>query len=328
MTPAIAITTGEPAGIGPDICLTAIASAQLRDVVLFGDRDTFAGRATQLNLDVDLPCYDNLDAALATADLVRLVHVANKIPVTAGHPDPVNATSLLNVLDQAVDACLAGKIAAMVTAPIAKHVICSAGITFSGHTEYIAQRCKVEQPVMLLAANSLRVALVTTHLPLRSVPDAINPIRLEHILRTVHKEMTSLFGIDAPRITVLALNPHAGENGFLGTEEIDILKPVIKILRKEGLNVSYPVPADTAFTLPVRAETDVFVAMYHDQGLPVLKFAGFSRAVNITLGLPIIRTSVDHGTAFDIAGTGKAQPDSLLAAIQLARQLSNNKKAA
>ena len=328
MPQTIAISTGEPAGIGPDICLAATASGQLKDIVLLGDRDALAKRAAELELSLALPCYENLDAALAAEEPVRLLHVSNKTQVAAGIPALVNASSLMTLLDLAVDACLAGKFAAVVTAPIAKHVVNAAGIAFTGHTEHIANRCNVEQPVMLLTADSLRVALVTTHLPLRKVPAAITSKRLAHVLRTVHHDMTALFGIHDPRITVLGLNPHAGENGYLGTEEQEIILPVTEKLRTEGVNVSTPTPADTAFTLPVRASTDVFVAMYHDQGLPVLKFASFSRAVNITLGLPIIRTSVDHGTAFDIAGSGRAQPDSLLAAVKLARQLSDNKKAA
>ena len=328
MLQPIAISTGEPAGIGPDICLAATASGHLKDLVLLGDRDALARRAAELELDLALPCYENLDAALAAKESVRLLHVSSNTQVAAGNPDPENASSLINMLDLAVDACLAGKVAAVVTAPIAKHVVNAAGISFTGHTEHVAKRCNVEHPVMLLTADSLRVALVTTHLPLSKVPAAITSDRLLQVFRTVHDDMTTLFGIQEPRITVLGLNPHAGENGYLGTEEQEIIIPATEKLRTEGVNVSAPVPADTAFTLPIRANTDVFVAMYHDQGLPVLKFASFNRAVNITLGLPIIRTSVDHGTAFDIAGTGRAQPESLLAAVKLARQLSDNKNAA
>jgi 4-hydroxythreonine-4-phosphate dehydrogenase len=240
------------------------------------------------------------------------------VPGTPGRLDPANAPYVLAVLDAATDGCLAGRFDAMVTAPVHKGVINEAGVRFTGHTEYLAERCGAPLPVMLLAGGGLRVALATTHLPLAHVSSAITAQRLEGVLRVLDADLRAKFGIAAPRILVCGLNPHAGEGGHLGREEIEVIEPTLERLRAQGLHLTGPVPADTAF-LPARvAGHDAVLAMFHDQGLPVLKHASFGHAVNVTLGLPIVRTSVDHGTALDLAGTGRADPGSLRAALHLA----------
>ncbi len=243
--------------------------------------------------------------------------------VEPGQPDPANAATLLDGLRNAIDGCLSGEYAGMVTAPLAKSVIADSGVAFTGHTEFLAEQCKAEHPVMMLAAGDLRVALASTHMPLREVPDYLTPEILKRVLRILDTDLKSKFGIDTPEIIVCGLNPHAGEDGHLGTEENEFIKPTLERLRDEGIRLRGPMPADTAFT-PAAGHKDAVLAMYHDQGLPVLKYAGFGHAVNVTLGLPIIRTSVDHGTAFDIAGTGTADPGSLLAAIELATTMAQN----
>lgn len=252
---------------------------------------------------------------------LQIINLPFPAPVVPGQPDPLNAETLLEGLRIAVDGCVRGRYAGMVTAPLAKSVIADSGVPFVGHTEFLAELTGVELPVMLLVAGDLRVALASTHLPLREVPDFITKAHLTRVLQILHDDLQSKFGINAPEIVVCGLNPHAGEGGHLGKEDDAIIAPAIAELSGKGMRVRGPLPADTAFT-PNTGHKDAVLAMYHDQGLPVLKYAGFGHAVNVTLGLPIIRTSVDHGTAFDIAGTGKADPGSLIAAIELAIQLA------
>jgi len=295
----IVVTAGEPAGIGPEIC-NALADSPYADrVVVVGDRSLIDDR---LDL-IDTPFPE---------------------PVVSGKPDPQNARVLLEGLETAVSGCVAGRFSALVTAPLAKAVIADAGIPFTGHTEFLAAQTGTALPVMMLVAGDLRVALASTHLPLREVPDYITPDRLRDVIRVLDHDLRTRFGLDSPRIAVCGLNPHAGEGGHLGREDLEVIVPVLDNLRGQGLDLVGPVPADTAFT-PAAGHHDAVLAMYHDQGLPVLKYAGFGHAVNITLGLPIIRTSVDHGTAFDIAGQGKADPSSLLAAVELATTLANRR---
>ncbi len=292
----LVVTAGEPAGIGPELC-NALVESEFRDrVVVIGDR-----RQLDARLDV-------IDMPFPT-------------PVEPGRPAADNAAVVLEGLRTAARGCLEGKFAALVTAPVAKHVIADSGIPFSGHTEFLADVTGAALPVMMLVAGDLRVALATTHLPLREVPDAITPELLERVLRILHADLRDKFGITDPQVIVCGLNPHAGESGHLGAEESELMAPALDKLRSEGMNLRGPLPADTAFT-PAAGHKDAVLAMYHDQGLPVLKYAGFGHAVNVTLGLPIIRTSVDHGTAFDIAGKGRADAGSLLAAVELAAALA------
>ncbi len=313
--PRLALTSGEPAGIGPDICLqTALAvheSAPGCDITCLGDASLLATRARQLGM------------ALPPAGAqFRIEHVPLAAPVTAGVLDPRNARYVLTLLDRALAGCRSGEFAAMVTAPVQKSVINDAGMVFTGHTEYLAEACGVPRPVMLLVAGTLRVALATTHLPVGAVSRAITPGLLGEVLAILQHDLVSRFRISRPRIGVCGLNPHAGESGHLGREEIEVISPAIGRARARGIDASGPWPADTIFTPRQLQNFDVVLAMYHDQGLPVLKHAGFGEAVNVTLGLPVIRTSVDHGTALDLAGTGKADPGSLIAALRLASQLA------
>jgi 4-hydroxythreonine-4-phosphate dehydrogenase len=293
----LVVTAGEPAGIGPELC-NALVDSEFRDrIVIIGDRRQLDSRLTVI--DMPFP-----------------------VQVEPGRPSSDNARVLIEGLRRAATGCLDGDFGALVTAPVAKRVIADSGIPFSGHTEFLAEVTNAALPVMMLVAGDLRVALATTHLPLRAVPDAITPDLLERVLRVLHTDLSDKFGIADPEIIVCGLNPHAGEGGHLGTEESQLMTPVLDALRREGMSLRGPLPADTAFT-PAAGSRDAVLAMYHDQGLPVLKYAGFGHAVNVTLGLPIIRTSVDHGTAFDIAGTGKADPGSLLAAVDLAAALAS-----
>ena len=298
----IAVTAGEPAGIGPDLCL-ALAQAKLpAELVFLGSRALLEERAALLG--TDLPA--------------EVVDIPLGAPCVPGRLDPANARHVLAMLDRAIDGCTRGEFAAMVTAPVQKSIINDAGVRFTGHTEYLADRTGAAHPVMLLAAGTLRVALATTHLPLRAVGDAITPALLDITLRILHHDVRRLWGISRPRIAVCGLNPHAGESGHLGTEDRDVILPAIERARAAGILVDGPLPADTVFVPRCLANYDVVLAMYHDQGLPVLKHAGFGHAVNVTLGLPIVRTSVDHGTALDLAGTGRADAGSLIAATRLA----------
>jgi 4-hydroxythreonine-4-phosphate dehydrogenase len=322
----IAVTTGEPAGVGPDLC-TELADSAPDDcrLVLIGDRSLF-GRARGRRSRP--PALPDFDAAVQPRAGVELLHVPLARPSTPGQLDPANARYVLDTLDAAIGGCAAGAFGAIVTAPVQKSVINEAGIRFTGHTEYLAARTGVETPVMLLAGGGLRVALATTHLPLRKISRALTPERLTTVLRIVDADLRTMFGLRKPRILVLGLNPHAGENGHLGSEEGAVIEPVMRTLRRAGLDLVGPVPADTAF-LPHRLKgIDAIVAMYHDQGLPVLKFASFGHAVNVTLGLPLVRTSVDHGTALDLAGTRRADPGSLQAALGLALDLSRRRRVA
>lgn len=315
----IAITPGEPAGIGPDLVVTLAQQPHNAELVAIADPELLTERAEQLGLKLELRSFDPAaDSAASAPGQLTVIEEKLAAPVTTGEPNPANAPYILETLKRATDGCLNGEFAALVTAPVHKGVINDAGIKFSGHTEFLAQHCKAPLPVMMLCTNSLRVALLTTHLPLAKVPAAITADRLERVIRIVHADLGGLEGLADPRITVLGLNPHAGENGHLGCEERDIIEPVLKKLRRAGFTLNGPLPADSAFTPGPLGETDVVLAMYHDQGLPVLKYSGFGEAINVTLGLPVIRTSVDHGTALDIAGTGKARAGSLEAALELA----------
>jgi 4-hydroxythreonine-4-phosphate dehydrogenase len=306
----IAVTSGEPAGIGPDICLRLTERKWPARLVVLGDRDLLATRAQQLGLDTSR---------------IEIRHVPLQKSALAGRLDPANARYVLDILDAALAGCVSGEYAAMVTAPVHKGVINDAGIAFSGHTEYLADHTATSRVVMMLAGAGLRVALATTHLALKDVPAAITRDDLEVTIRILHADMQSKFGIAAPRILVAGLNPHAGEGGHMGREEIEVITPVLEKLRAGGMNLIGPLPADTLFTKNVLAGSDAQLAMYHDQGLAVLKYAAFDQGINVTLGLPIIRTSVDHGTALDLAGSGKASPTSLFAAIDAAIDMAQRR---
>lgn len=298
-------------------------SAWQADLVVAGDASLLAATAAQLALPLRITAYDpSAPATSHPAATLKVLHVPAAGPVNAGELDPRNAAYVLRMLDRACDGCMNGEFAAMVTAPVQKSTILDAGFAFTGHTEYLANRTRAALPVMMLLSGELRVALVTTHLALTDVPRAITKERLLATLRIVHMDLERYFGIAAPRVVVLGLNPHAGESGHLGREEIDVIEPVLRRLQSEGMNVRGPVPADTAFAPQFLSGADVVVAMYHDQGLPVIKHVGFGNAVNITLGLPILRTSVDHGTALSLARTGKADVGSLRAALTLAVTLA------
>lgn len=317
--PAIALTAGEPAGIGPELCLAIAARPWPARIVAIAPLDYLQDVSGRLGSRVTPRGVT--EARPHRAGELQVIDVPLPSQVSPGTPDQRNAEAVLEMLRLAAHGCLEGRFDAMVTAPVHKAVINEAGHPFSGHTEFLAG-LSGGTPVMLLVAGSLRVALATTHLPLGQVPAAITSARLETVLRVLHRDLRERFGIDAPRILVAGLNPHAGEGGHLGTEEIRIIAPVIQRLRTEGLALEGPMPADTLFTPDRLAQADAVLAMYHDQGLPVLKYAGFGRAVNVTLGLPLVRTSVDHGTALDLAGTGRADPGSLVAALELALEIT------
>jgi 4-hydroxythreonine-4-phosphate dehydrogenase len=314
----IAVTTGEPAGIGPDLCGALLDGDWTSRIVLIGDR-TLYERLPGLGRRVAaLPDFGPPRGASAG---MELLHVPLRAPCSPGRLDPANAPYVLELLDRAVAGCLTGEFDAMVTAPLHKGVINQSGVPFTGHTEYLAGRTGAKRPVMMLVGGGMRVVLATTHLPLKDVSAAVTPVRLESVLRVLDGDLRRRFGLGRPRILVCGLNPHAGEGGYLGREEIEVIAPTVERLKREGFALAGPVPADTAF-LPGRlADCDAVLAMYHDQGLPVLKHASFGHAVNITLGLPIIRTSVDHGTALDLAGTGRADAGSLRAALRLAEEI-------
>jgi 4-hydroxythreonine-4-phosphate dehydrogenase len=314
--PRIAVTTGEPAGIGPDLCILAKLQQLPAELVLIGDSEVFVQRATALKSSVTFSAY-NATRSPHTGSVV-IENVTTQNPVQAGQLDPGNADYVLQTLNRAIEGCLSGEFDAMVTCPVQKSIINQAGIAFTGHTEYLQEHTKSGHVVMLLAAPTLRVALATTHLPLNKVADALSTQGLVNTLHCLHLGLVTQMGITDPLILVTGLNPHAGEDGHLGSEEIDIIQPAIEQVRSEGMRVEGPLPADTLFTPPFMDRADAVLAMYHDQGLPVLKHLGFGYAVNITLGLPIIRTSVDHGTALDLAGSGKAKTGSLSAAINSA----------
>jgi 4-hydroxythreonine-4-phosphate dehydrogenase len=323
--PRIALTSGEPAGIGPELCLALAAQELPCELVCLGDRALLEARARALGLSVRLRDYARAANPQRTPHVrgeLRVAHLPLAVPSVPGRPDPANARYVLALLDQAIAGALSGEFDAVVTAPVHKGVINDAGIAFTGHTEYLQQRTHGGRPVMMLTSGALRVALATTHLPLRAVSDAISGDLLCEVAGVLARELTARFGVRAPRIGVCGLNPHAGEGGHLGDEEVRIIGPAVARMRAAGIDASGPLPADTVFVPQVLAGFDAVLAMYHDQGLPVIKHAGFERAVNVTLGLPLIRTSPDHGTAFDLAGTGRADPSSLVAAVQLASTLA------
>ncbi len=325
MLPRIVITPGEPAGIGPDLCVQIAQQSFPCEIVLVCDPELLRARAQKLGLPLLVEIFDpeQVPSPIHVTGTVKIVPVKLHRPVSCGKLDSANAAYVLDTLRIAVAGCMSGTFAALVTGPVHKGIINDAGIAFSGHTEFLAELTHAPQPVMMLAAPGLRVALVTTHMPLHAVSAAITAPRLEATLRTLHHELTTRFGIAAPRILVCGLNPHAGEGGHLGHEEIDVIVPVLEKLRGAGMTLRGPLPADTLFLPTNLDQADAVVAMYHDQGLPVLKHMGFGQSVNITLGLPIIRTSVDHGTALDLAGTGRASGASLEAALRTALKLVN-----
>jgi len=326
--PRIAITAGEPAGIGPDIVLMAAQQSWSAELVVFADPDLLQQRARALQLPIELQHWTHDAPPQAQrAGTLKIHPVKLSAPTIAGALDPANAAYVIETLRQAAHACLDETCQAMVTGPVQKSVINAAGIPFTGHTEFLAEESHTPRVVMMLATEKLRVALATTHLALKDVPAAITPALLEQTLTILHRDLRDKFAIARPRIAVLGLNPHAGEGGYLGREEIDTVIPVLERLRATGMDLLGPLPADTAFNPKVLDACDAVFAMYHDQGLPVLKYAGFGRAINITLGLPIIRTSVDHGTALDLAGSGRADWHSLEQAITIACQLGGNFRA-
>lgn len=318
------VTAGEPAGIGPELCLTLAQKSLPHDIVVVSDPDLLQSRAEMMGIEVTITEVGVDDVGEVRARPGELLVIAQRFPETpeCGRLNPANATSLLDGLRLAVSACVDGRFAGLVTAPVQKSVINDAGIAFTGHTEFLAEQTNSELPVMLLVAGDLRVALASTHLPLRDVPEYLTKDRLSAVLQILVDDLQSKFGIAEPEIVVCGLNPHAGEGGHLGSEDADLIAPVIDEFIGLGHNIRGPLPADTAFT-PAAGHKDAVLAMYHDQGLPVLKYAGFGHAVNVTLGLPIVRTSVDHGTALDIAGTGNADNGSLLQAVTLAAELTS-----
>lgn len=322
-TSRIAITSGEPAGIGPDLCLMLAEKVLDADITILGDIDMLSSRAKQLKLDVDLIPYD--EKTHSGPKQLSVLHVASTNPVTAGVLNPNNSQYVLNTLSEAITGCKNDTFDAIVTAPVHKGVINEAGVDFTGHTEFLAKQTNTDQVVMMLVGGGLRVALATTHLPLSQVASAINKTELEKTIRILYADLVSKFNIANPRILVSGLNPHAGEGGYLGNEEITTINPVLEKLRQEGMQLIGALPADTLFTEQHLKHTDAVLAMYHDQGLSVLKYASFGKGVNITLGLPIIRTSVDHGTALDLAGTGNINIGSMLAATNLAIEIASNK---
>lgn len=312
------ISSGEPAGIGPDLCLQLDFSQVEAQIVIAADPDLLVQRARELGIDISINLYDrNCQAPNQPGQITVLSH-HTQTPVQTGKLDPRNSTYVLNILEDAARRCLSGEFDALVTAPVHKGVINDAGVSFSGHTEFLAEKTAARLPVMMLATPGLRVALATTHLPLNQVSAAITRQSLHDVISILNHDLIHQFGITSPRILVCGLNPHAGEGGHLGKEEIETIIPALETLRKAGINLSGPLPADTIFTPNYIQQADAILSMYHDQGLPVLKHIGFGNAVNVTLGLPIIRTSVDHGTALELAGTGKADTGSLKYAIEVA----------
>lgn len=328
-TARIIVTAGEPAGIGPDLCLILSASDLPAEVVVAADADLLQERARLLGVAVELRTFDpDHPRGPHRAGRLQVLPVPLAAAAVPGRLDPANARYVLDCLDRAVDGCRAGVFDALVTGPVHKGVINDAGIPFTGHTEYLAERCGHVRVVMMLATAGLRVALATTHLPLAAVSAAITRDDLSATLRILITDLRTRFGIAHPRILVCGLNPHAGESGHLGREEIDVIEPVLESLRGGEAELIGPLPADTLFTPKYLDHADAVLAMYHDQGLPVLKYKGFGRAVNVTLGLPIVRTSVDHGTALDLAGTGRIDAGSLHTAIDVALAMAGRAAAA
>jgi 4-hydroxythreonine-4-phosphate dehydrogenase len=328
--PRLAITAGEPAGIGPELVAKLAASDIAADLVAIADPELIAAAARSAGIDLVVKNYDGTAIAARAPGALRIVPMSQSVPATPGVLDARNAAYVLATLARAADGASSGEFDAIVTAPVHKGIVNDAGVPFTGHTEFFARRARREVVMMLVARDSrvarnggdLRVALATTHLPLCAVPAAITRPGLVRTLRVLCDELIAKFGIASPRVAVLGLNPHAGEGGHLGREEIDVIAPAIAQLRSAGFDIAGPLPADTAFVPTQLARFDAVLAMYHDQGLPVLKYAGFGHAVNMTLGLPYVRTSVDHGTALDLAGTGTADAGSLVAAAHLAIALT------
>lgn len=330
--PPLAITAGEPAGIGPDLCLQLAYLEQRQQCVVLADKNLLQQRAVLLGFDVHLHEYTTNPVATLPCGHLRVLHLPLAETVQPGRLNPSNSPYVLDLLRRALRGCQDNKkrlreFSGMVTAPVHKGVINDAGVPFTGHTEFLAEETQA-QVVMMLVGGGMRVALATTHLALRAVPDAITADLLESTLHIIQRDLARRFGIARPRILVAGLNPHAGEDGYLGREEQDTIIPVLDKLRAQGMDVSAPLPADTLFTPHRLAHCDCVLAMYHDQGLPVLKHASFGRGVNVTLGLPIVRTSVDHGTALDLAGSGRAEVGSLLEAIQMAADMDRHEQAA
>jgi 4-hydroxythreonine-4-phosphate dehydrogenase len=318
--PRLAVTPGEPSGVGPELIAHLAASPLAADFIVIGDRELLIDAAGPTGLLLALEDDDGKPRRHRAPGSMRIRHVPLTTAVRPGQPDPANASYVLRTLGMAADGCMDGTFHGVVTGPVQKATINDAGIAFSGHTEFFAERAACEV-VMMLASPELRVTLATTHLPLSAVPAAITETLLERVLRIVDRALRERFGLAHPRIAVLGLNPHAGEAGHLGREEIERIEPLLARLRAEGMALLGPIPADTAFVPAQRASYDAVLAMYHDQALPVLKSEAFDRTVNITLGLPFIRTSVDHGTALDLAGSGRANPASLIAAASMALDL-------
>ncbi|KTS35965.1 MULTISPECIES: 4-hydroxythreonine-4-phosphate dehydrogenase PdxA [Pantoea] len=315
----VAITPGEPAGIGPDLAVALAQRDWPVELVVCADGDVLRQRAAQLGLPLTLRDYQpGVAPQPQQAGTLTLLPIATAQPVTAGELTVANGHYVLETLARACDGCLSGEFAALVTGPVHKGVINDAGIPFTGHTEFFAERAGGDRVVMMLATEALRVALATTHLPLKDVANAITRDSLHEVITILHQDLQQKFGIPQPHIFVCGLNPHAGESGHMGREEIDTIIPALDELRQQGLQLTGPLPADTLFQPKYLQHADAVLAMYHDQGLPVLKFQGFGRAVNITLGLPFIRTSVDHGTALELAGLGSAEPGSFITALNLA----------
>lgn len=323
----LVITSGEPAGIGPDLCVQLAVAPPNIPFVVIADKNLLLQRAAQLGIDLQVQDFAAGQEHVNQPNILSVIHV----PLAAEcHPGVLNAANsgyVLSMLHRAVQGCQAGEFSGMVTAPVHKAIINDAGIPFTGHTEFLAEQTGTKRVVMMLVGGGMRVALATTHLALKDVPAAITSSLLENVLRIIQRDLQRRFGITQPRILVAGLNPHAGEGGYLGREEIEVMIPALDKLRAEGMNVSAPLPADTLFTPQMLAQCDCVLSMYHDQGLPVLKHASFGQGVNVTLGLPIIRTSVDHGTALDLAGTGKADSGSMIEAIRLASQMAQYERA-
>ena len=326
MIPRLVITPGEPAGIGPDLMVAAAREDWPFQIVAVADPELLQDRARRLHLPLELCEYDpDRPRRPHAAGTLDVLPVPMEHPAPCGELSPANAGYVIRTLDRAIDGCLDGEFDGLVTGPVHKGVINEAGIPFTGHTERLGERTG-GHPVMMLAAGDLRVSLATTHIPVRAIADAITRERLNDILTTLHRDLGRFFGLESPRILVCGLNPHAGEGGHLGREEIEVIEPLLDELRGQGMDLIGPLPADTLFTPQNLERGDAVLAMYHDQGLPVLKHVGFGRAVNITLGLPIVRTSVDHGTALDLAGTGRADVGSLHEALRTAAQMATHRE--
>lgn len=316
------VSSGEPAGIGPDICLSLAQSEH--PLVVLGDINLLKERAVRLRLDLKIREYQPNTAYTPTTNELTVFHIPVNKPVIPGVLNKENASYVLKLLETGAALCATKQFSGLVTAPVSKSVINEAGYSFTGHTEFFESYFQVEKVVMMLACQHLRVALITTHLPLKDVSKAITIPLIKAVIRQLHQSLVTDFAISSPYIKVAGLNPHAGESGHLGMEEIEVISPALEDLKLEGMRLEGPLPADTMF-IPQEPKPDAYVAMYHDQGLPIMKYLGFYDGVNITLGLPIIRTSVDHGTALDLAGTGAADPRSMQAAVAMAQLISKNR---